>query len=85
MENILFAILSLIVGIVIGWGLFYLFLADRTSKSMKNANKLNCSIFFINECGIFSISKPISLINILVVTPIFIKFITSLIYHKIYD
>ena len=40
MENILFAILSLIVGIVIGWGLFYLFLADRTSKSMKNANKL---------------------------------------------
>ena len=40
MENILFAILSLIVGIVIGCGLFYLFLADRTSKSMKNANKL---------------------------------------------
>ena len=38
MENILFAILSLIVGIVIGCGLFYLFLADRTSKSMKNAN-----------------------------------------------
>ena len=33
-------------------------------------NTLNCSIFFINECGIFSISKPISLINILVVTPI---------------
>ena len=40
MENILFAILSLIVGIVIGCGFFYLFLADRTSKSMKNANKL---------------------------------------------
>ena len=40
MENILFAILSLIVGIVIGCGLFYAILANKTSKSMKNANKL---------------------------------------------
>ena len=38
--NILFAILSLIVGIVIGLLLFYLFLSNKTSKSMKNANKL---------------------------------------------
>ena len=40
MENILFAILSLIVGIVIGCGLFYAVLVNKTSKSMKNANKL---------------------------------------------
>ena len=40
MENILFAILSLIVGIVIGCGLFYAILVNKTSKSMKNANKL---------------------------------------------
>ena len=38
--NILFAILSLIVGIVIGLVAFYLFLSNRTSKSMKNAKKI---------------------------------------------
>ena len=61
MENILFAILSLIVGIVIGCGLFYAVLVNKTSKSMKNANKLIlvCSFFTsVFSCFCSSIFTP---------------------------
>ena len=40
MDNLLFAILSLIVGILIGCGVLYFILSNKTSKTMKNANKL---------------------------------------------
>ena len=40
MDNLLFAILSLIVGILIGCGVLYFILSNKASKTMKNANKL---------------------------------------------
>ncbi len=40
MDNLLFAILSLIVGILIGCGVLYFIIANKTSKTMKNADKL---------------------------------------------
>lgn len=40
MEKVLIPILILIVGIVIGCAIFYWFLADKSSKSIKNANKI---------------------------------------------